>query len=78
MAWLPVTLYYISACPACRAAKDFLTSHQIPFTAIDVSFRENMEELRAKRGTMAEPLLVVGAEQVIGWDRDRVKTLLGI
>ena len=78
MAFPAVTVYYLPTCPSCKAAKDYLTSHRVPFTAVDVSSPESMEKLRAKTGTMATPVLVVGGEQVIGWDRDKVKSLLGL
>lgn len=73
-----VTIYYLPTCPSCKMAKDFLTSHNVPYTGIDVSSQEAMEEMTVKTGTMATPLLLIGGEQVIGWDKDRVKGLLGL
>ncbi|MDA8334934.1 MAG: glutaredoxin family protein [Peptococcaceae bacterium] len=78
MAFPPVTIYFLPTCPSCKAAKDFLAGHQVPFTAIDVSAPEAMAEMTAKTGTIATPVIVIGGEQVIGWDRNGVKTLLGL
>ena len=36
------------------------------------------EELIAKRGRMAVPVITVGDEVVVGFDRGRLKRLLGI
>lgn len=37
-----------------------------------------LEELRARTGRMAVPVITVGGEVVVGFDRGRLKRLLGI
>jgi len=78
MSFPPVTVYYLPACPSCRAAKDFLDRHGVPYTGIDVSGPEAMAAMTAVTGSMATPVVVVDGEQVIGWDRDLVRHLLGL
>lgn len=49
------------------------------FTAKDVAEDQAArEELVAKTGRMAVPVIMVGDETVVGFDRGRLKRLLGI
>lgn len=60
-------------------AKEFLSTHQVPFEDVDVSAPEAADTLTARTGgVMATPVVLIGGEMIIGWDRARVKTLLGL
>ncbi|ABD42504.1 glutaredoxin-like protein [Methanospirillum hungatei JF-1] len=39
-------VYTLEFCPRCEILKDFLTSHQIPFTVADMSSAKALTELR--------------------------------
>ncbi len=63
----------------CRAAKEFLSSHGIPFTDVDVTADpEGRAELLRRTGQLAVPVIVVAEEVVVGFDRGRLSRLLGI
>ena len=60
-------------------AKEFLSSHGVAFTAKDVAEDTTArEELIARTGRMAVPVITVDDEVVIGFDRGRLQRLLGI
>lgn len=61
-------------------AKAYLSSHGIEFDAKDVVqnpeyLQEMMEVTRGLRGV---PVLVIGAQVVRGFDRERIAALLGL
>jgi glutaredoxin 3 len=60
-------------------AKEFLSSKNVEFEAIDVSADEKaLEEMINKTGAMGTPVIVVGDEVVRGWDRGKVERLLNL
>ena len=60
-------------------AKEFLSSHGIEFTAKNVAEdADAREELIARSGRLAVPVITVGDEVVVGFDRGRLRRLLGI
>jgi glutaredoxin 3 len=60
-------------------AKEFLSSHGIEFTAKNVAEdTDAREELIARTGRLAVPVITVGDEVVGGFDRGRLQRLLRI
>ncbi|PYM11679.1 MAG: NrdH-redoxin [Candidatus Rokuibacteriota bacterium] len=60
-------------------AKEFLSSHGIEFTAKNVAEdTAARDELLARTGRMAVPVIAVDDEVVVGFDRGRLQRLLGI
>jgi glutaredoxin 3 len=60
-------------------AKEFLSSHGIEFTAKNVAEdTAAREELIARTGRMAVPVITVDNDIVVGFDRGRLHRLLGI
>ncbi len=59
--------------------KEFLSQHEISFEEhfVDKDSRA-LETLKKKIGRWATPTLVIGDEVVIGFDREKVSSLLGI
>ncbi len=71
-----VLLYSQPGCPPCYAAKLFLQVHEVPFEYKDVqadpvALRELME-----LNSRSTPTIVVGDEVMIGFDPDRLQSLL--
>jgi len=63
----------------CRQAKEFLRSEGVTFEDIDVMERvDARQELVRLTGQMAVPVITVGDEVVRGFDKARLKHLLGI
>ncbi len=59
--------------------KEFLSAHGIAFLDRDVSRDpEALEALLATTGQRATPVIVVGSEVVVGFDRGRLQRLLNL
>ena len=74
-----VTIYSTPTCHFCHAAKDFFTANRVAFTdynvATDLSRRKEMIE---KSGQMGVPVIYVGDQLVVGFDEDRLRSLLAV
>ena len=74
-----VTIYSTPTCHFCHMAKEFFTEHNIPFTDYDVgSDLEKRKEMVARSRQMGVPVIFVGDEMLVGFDRERLSSLLGI
>jgi len=74
-----VTVYSTSTCPYCIRAKQFLTENNIPFENCDVSSdQQKAEEMIQKSGQMGVPVLDIEGEIIVGFDKERIKSALGL
>ncbi len=74
-----VKIYSTPTCVFCRMAKEFFTEHRIKFTEVDVAADERAaQEMIDKTGQMGVPVIEVGESVIIGFDKPRLKKLLGI
>lgn len=74
-----IVLYSVSWCPHCKEAKEYLTSHNIPFINKDVELDEDYKkELIEKYKTGGVPLLVFGNDQKLmkGFNAERFEKIL--
>ena len=59
--------------------KEFLSAHDIEFTALDVAQDpQALADLQAATGRQATPVIMVGNEIVVGFDRGRLQRLLNL
>ncbi len=78
-----VTIYGTSWCGACRAARAYMTSHNIPFVDKDIerdpAAARELAEKAAKMGIPTDrvPVLDVRGRLLLGFDQARVEALLG-
>ncbi|MCM8799429.1 MAG: glutaredoxin family protein [Candidatus Omnitrophica bacterium] len=74
-----VKIYSTPTCPWCQRAKQFLKENNIEFEEFDVSKdQEKAEEMIRISGQMGVPVLDIEGEIVVGFDRERIKELLGL
>ncbi len=74
-----VTVYSTSTCPFCVRAKQYLKDNNVPFEDIDVSENEEKaQEMIKKSGQMGVPVLEIGSEIIVGFDKEKIKAALGI
>jgi len=56
-----IVAYTVSWCPHCRAAKEYMTQHDIPFINKDVEIdAKAMDELTGKYQSQGVPVIVIG------------------
>jgi glutaredoxin-like YruB-family protein len=74
-----IVLYSVSWCPHCKEAKEYLTSHNIPFTNKDVELDDNaMQELTSKYKSTGVPVIVIGKDEKVikGFDKEKFEKVL--
>ncbi|MFA5840790.1 MAG: Uxx-star family glutaredoxin-like (seleno)protein [Candidatus Paceibacterota bacterium] len=74
-----VTIYSTPTCHYCHMAKDFFTANSIVYTEYDVaSDLEKRKEMMEKSGQMGVPVIVIGDELTVGFDKPKIAQLLGL
>ena len=58
--------------------KEFLRTQNIAFTDRDITSDESALAELAKLGIMTTPVTIVDGEKIVGYDINRLKTLLGL
>jgi glutaredoxin-like YruB-family protein len=71
-----VILYSQPGCPPCYAAKQFLTARNISFEYKDVQSDPAALRELVRLNSRSTPTIVVGDEVMIGFDPDRLDSLL--
>jgi glutaredoxin-like YruB-family protein len=71
-----VVLYSQPGCPPCHAAKQFLNARNIPFEYNDVQSDPAALDELVRLNSRSTPTIVVGEEVMIGFDPDRLDSLL--
>jgi len=74
-----ILVYSTPSCPYCIQVRQFLTENKIPFENYDVAQDHNKaEEMVDKSGQMGVPVLDIDGTIIIGFDKPKIKALLGI
>jgi len=74
-----VTIYSTPTCHFCQMAKEYFTENNIAYTEHDVSADlEKRQEMVDKTNQMGVPVILIGDEVTIGFDKKRLQDLLGI
>jgi glutaredoxin 3 len=74
-----VKIYTTPTCPWCIRTKQFLKDNNINFEDIDVSSnKQAAEEMIQKSGQMGVPVLDIDGQIIVGLDKERIKTALGL
>ena len=74
-----IQIYTTPSCPWCKKAKSYFRELGINFKEIDVSKDQKAaEELVRKTHQMGVPVIQIGNQYVIGFDKNKIERLLGI
>ena len=74
-----VKVYSTPTCPYCLKAKQYLKDNNIDFQDIDVGSDPSLaQEMKQKSGQMGVPVLDVEGEIIIGFDKERIDSALGL
>ncbi len=75
-----VIIYSTPTCPYCYMAKDYFKKHNIEFEDYNVQadLQKRQEMFDAIPGNQGVPVIVIGKEAIIGFDRPRIDELLNI
>ncbi len=74
-----VKIYSTPTCPWCARTKQFLKENNIAFEDMDISLNQAAaEEMIQKSGQMGVPVLDIGGEIILGFDKEKIKKALGL
>ncbi len=74
-----VRIYTTPNCGYCIMAKNFFQEHNIKYDEIDVGIdAKKREEMINKTGQMGVPIIEIGNEIIVGFDKKRISQILGI
>lgn len=75
----PVTIYTTPTCVYCKMAKEFFRENNVQYeeknVAEDAAARDLMVQ---KSGQLGVPVIDIGGEIVVGFDKPRLAELLGV
>ena len=74
-----VTIYSTPTCRFCHMAKVFFKENNIAYTEYDVSSdAAKRQEMIEKSGQMGVPVIVIGDDFILGFNKPKLSELLGI
>ncbi len=74
-----ITIYSTPTCHFCQMAKEFFAEKHIEYTAYDVaSDAAKRQEMIKLTGQLGVPVIVVGGDIMIGFDREKLANKLGV
>ncbi|MEK7602093.1 MAG: glutaredoxin domain-containing protein [Patescibacteria group bacterium] len=75
----PVTIYTTPTCHFCQMSKEFFKANNVAYTEYNVAAdAEKRAEMIEKSGQRGVPVIYIGDEMVIGFDKKRFDELLGL
>ena len=73
-----IEVYSVPTCPYCKMAKGYLDEKGVEYKDVDVSAdTSGKDEMIKKSGQMGVPVIDVGGQIVIGFDKEKLDRLLG-
>lgn len=81
---MAVKLYALSTCPYCRMTKRYLDENEVEYDITEVDLLEGQEkddtvaEVRRISGGASFPVVVIGDEVIVGFNKVRIKELLDL
>lgn len=81
---MQVKLYALSTCPYCRMTRRYLDENNVEYDLTEVDLLEGKEkddaaaEVRRISGGASFPVVVMGDEVIVGFNKARIKELLDL
>ncbi|MFA6076848.1 MAG: glutaredoxin family protein [Candidatus Paceibacterota bacterium] len=74
-----VTIYSTPSCHFCHMAKDFFNEQKVAYTEYNVaSDLEKRKEMVQKSGQMGVPVIIIGDDLIVGFNKPKIAQLLGL
>ena len=74
-----VTIYSTPTCHFCHMAKEYFKANNVAYTEYDVASNlEKRKEMMDKSGQMGVPVITIGDELIVGFDKGRIAKALGL
>ncbi|MSU45287.1 MAG: glutaredoxin family protein [Candidatus Zambryskibacteria bacterium] len=74
-----ITIYSTPTCHYCNMAKEYFEANSVAFENFDVSQDpEKRKEMMEKSGQLGVPVIIIGEDIVVGFNKLKLATLLGL
>ena len=73
-----VEIYTSDTCGFCHEAKEFFKESNIEFTEHNISTNLEAKKELIKKGYRSVPVININGEEMMGFDKEKVATLLGL
>lgn len=73
-----VDIYSSDTCTYCHLAKEFFKNNNIEYTEHNISKDMDARKTLMKKGVMSVPFIIINNEEVLGFDEEKIKTLLNL
>ncbi len=74
-----VTIYTTPTCHFCQLAKEFFAEKKVEYTSYDVTVDPaKRDEMIQLTGQLGVPVIVIGEDIMVGFDREKIAGKLGI
>jgi glutaredoxin-like protein NrdH len=79
----PIKVFALSTCPYCRQARAFLDENGVVYDVVEVDKLSGTEradaigEVERLSGGTSFPVVVVGDEVIVGYNKSRIQQLIG-
>lgn len=72
-----VKIFTTPTCTYCKAAKAFFNENGVEYKELDVAVdMDARKEMIDKSGQMGVPVIMVGDEVIVGFDEEKLKSLI--
>lgn len=71
-----VVVYTSSTCPYCTLAKDYLDEKGVEYTVKNVQQDKDARKELMDMGHMGVPVVVIGEEEIVGFDKTKIDLAL--
>ena len=81
---MTIKVYALSTCPYCRMTRRYLDENDIEYEATEVDLLEGEEkdaavaEVKRISGGASFPVVVIGDEVIVGFNKARIRELLSL
>jgi len=81
---MQVKVFALSTCPYCRMTRKYLDDNSVVYDAVEVDLLEGtdrtdaVDEVRRLSGGSSFPVVIIGDEVIVGFNKKRIKELLSL
>jgi glutaredoxin-like protein NrdH len=79
-----IKVFALTTCPYCRMTRKYLDDHDVAYEVVEVDKLEGqertdtIEEVKRLSGGTSFPVVVIGDEVIVGFNKPRISALVGI
>ncbi|MBC8588560.1 glutaredoxin family protein [Paratissierella segnis] len=71
-----ITIYTSNTCPYCTLAKNYLNEKGLSYNEKNVQTDKDARKELMAMGHMGVPVLIINGEEIVGFDQEKIDSLL--